>query len=64
MEENKNQGKAMNNAVEKSLKVLLINGSPHARGNTFIALSEVAARLNMHGIETEIVQKNLPWPMD
>ena len=56
MEENKNQGKAMSNAVEKSLKVLLINGSPHARGNTFIALSEVAARLNKHGVETEIVQ--------
>ncbi len=37
------------------MKVLLINGSPKERGNTFRALSEVAATLNAEGIETEIV---------
>lgn len=37
------------------MKVLLINGSPHREGNTFIALSEVASTLNSNGIETEIV---------
>lgn len=38
------------------MKVLLINGSPHAKGCTFTALSEVAKTLNQEGIETEIVQ--------
>jgi multimeric flavodoxin WrbA len=38
------------------MKVLLINGSPHANGCTFTALSEVAKTLNQEGIETEIVQ--------
>lgn len=37
------------------MKVLLINGSPKREGNTFIALSEVAAALNANGVETEIV---------
>ena len=37
------------------MKVLLINGSPKANGNTFTALSEVAKTLNVEGIETEIV---------
>ena len=37
------------------IKVLLINGSPHKEGNTFIALSEVAKALEANGIETEIV---------
>ena len=37
------------------MKVLLINGSPHARGCTFTALSLVAAELQREGIETEIV---------
>ncbi|MCF0179630.1 MAG: flavodoxin family protein [Bacteroidales bacterium] len=36
------------------LKVLLINGSPRHEGNTFLALSEVAKKLNEYGIETEI----------
>jgi multimeric flavodoxin WrbA len=35
--------------------VLLINGSPHDKGNTFRALSEVATTLNNEGIDTEIV---------
>ncbi|MCR5351686.1 MAG: flavodoxin family protein [Bacteroidales bacterium] len=37
-------------------KVLLINGSPRADGNTFCALSEIATQLQKHGIETEIFQ--------
>ena len=38
-----------------TMKVLLINGSPHREGNTFIALSEVARTLEAQGIGTEIV---------
>ena len=38
------------------MKVLLINGSPRRKGNTFLALSEVAKTLEQQGIETEIVQ--------
>ena len=37
------------------MKVLLINGSPRGKGNTFVALSEVAKALETNGIETEIV---------
>ena len=37
------------------MKVLLINGSPHEHGCTYTALSEVAGKLNEHGIETEIL---------
>lgn len=37
------------------MKVLLINGSPKTKGNTFLALSEVAGALQKNGIETEIV---------
>lgn len=36
------------------MKVLLINGSPHANGCTFTALSEVAKTLEAEGIETQI----------
>ena len=36
-------------------KVLLINGSPRSNGNTFEALSEIAATLNAEGIDTEII---------
>ena len=38
------------------MKVLLINGSPHKQGNTFLALSEAAKTLAADEIETEIVQ--------
>ena len=38
------------------MKVLLINGSPRTKGNTFLALSEAARVLEQNGIETEIVQ--------
>ena len=37
------------------MKALLINGSPHANGCTFTALSIVANELEKNGIETEIV---------
>ena len=36
------------------MKVLLINGSPHERGNTYLALQESAAELTKCGIESEI----------
>ena len=38
-----------------TMKVLLLNGSPHKEGNTHIALGEVAKALNADGIETEIL---------
>ena len=38
------------------MKVLLVNGSPHAKGCTFTALEEVAMTLNAEGIETDIFQ--------
>lgn len=38
------------------MKVLLVNGSPHAKGCTYTALNEVAETLNHEGIETEIFQ--------
>lgn len=37
------------------MKVLLINGSPKRKGNTFLALSEVATTLECNGIEAEII---------
>ena len=37
------------------MKALLINGSPHANGCTFTALSIVAEELQKNGIESEIV---------
>ncbi|MDE7159212.1 MAG: flavodoxin family protein [Clostridiales bacterium] len=37
------------------MKVLLINGSPHEKGCTYTALSEVATTLQKHGIETELL---------
>ena len=37
------------------MKVLLINGSPHAAGCTYTALSEVEKELNSAEIETEII---------
>ncbi len=37
------------------MRVLLVNGSPHARGCTFTALTEVAYTLQENGIETKII---------
>lgn len=36
------------------MKVLLINGSPHEKGSTAFALSQVAETLQEEGIETEV----------
>ncbi|MDR0414402.1 MAG: flavodoxin family protein [Prevotellaceae bacterium] len=36
------------------MKVLLVNGSPHKKGCTYTALSEVASALEKDGVETEI----------
>lgn len=41
--------------IEKNMKALLINGSPHKNGNTFVALSEVAKTLEQNGIAAELV---------
>lgn len=38
------------------MKVILVNGSPHAKGCTYTALAEAAEVLNRQGIETEIFQ--------
>jgi len=38
------------------MKVLLINGSARRKGNTFLALSEIAKTLEQQGIDSEIVQ--------
>ena len=37
------------------MKVLLLNGSPHEKGCTYTALSEVAAALTADGVEAEIL---------
>lgn len=37
------------------MKVLMINGSPHAKGNTYIALHEMEEIFAQEGIETEML---------
>ena len=37
------------------MKVLLINGSPHAKGNTFLALNEMIKIFEAEGVETELI---------
>lgn len=37
------------------MKVLMINGSPHANGNTYIALHEMEKIFKENGVETEIL---------
>ena len=39
----------------KKMKVLLINGSPRQKGNTSVALAEIAKTLEKDGIDSEIV---------
>lgn len=39
----------------KKMKVLMINGSPHAKGNTYIALHEMEKVFEQEGIETKIL---------
>lgn len=41
------------------MKVLLLNGSPHSKGNTFLALNEAAMELERQGIDAEIVHVGL-----
>ena len=41
--------------MEHKLNVLLINGSPNAKGCTYTALSEVERTLQAEGISTEMV---------
>lgn len=38
------------------MKVLMINGSPRSKGNTYIALHEMEKIFSENGVETEIVQ--------
>lgn len=38
------------------MNVILVNGSPHAKGCTYTALEEVAGTLNAEGIETQFFQ--------
>ncbi|MBD5465584.1 MAG: flavodoxin family protein [Lachnospiraceae bacterium] len=38
------------------MKVLLVNGSPHEKGNTYIALHEMEKVFEREGVETEILQ--------
>jgi len=38
------------------MNVMLINGSPNAKGCTFTALSEVAGTLNREGVQTQMFQ--------
>ena len=38
------------------MKVILINGSPRADGNTYLALKECAGEIEKYGVETEIFQ--------
>ena len=43
------------------MKVMLINGSPHAKGNTFLALDEMRKVFEKDGIEAKLVQvRHLP----
>ncbi len=44
-----------NNNNGKTMKVLMINGSPHQKGNTAVALDEIARQLEKNGIESEVV---------
>lgn len=37
------------------MKVLMINGSPHEKGTTYAALSEIGKELNLQGVEYEIL---------
>jgi multimeric flavodoxin WrbA len=46
--------KDSNNILNEDMKVLLLNGSPHEKGCTYTALSEVASSLKRNGIKTEI----------
>lgn len=38
------------------MKVLLVNGSPHLKGNTALAIAELQKEFEANGVETEILQ--------
>ena len=38
------------------MNVLMINGSPHRQGNTYLALQEMEKIFQQEGIESEIIQ--------
>ena len=42
--------------MNSKLKVLMISGSPHADGNTSVALREMEAVFSAEGVETELVR--------
>lgn len=42
--------------MEKTIKVLMINGSPRAEGNTALALHEMEQVFAEQGIQVETVQ--------
>ena len=44
-----------NKNTNRRMKVLIINGSPRSKGNTSIALAEIAKQLEKQGIDSEIV---------
>mgnify|MGYP001169917623 CR=1 FL=1 len=48
----------------KSLKVLMLNGSPHANGNTAVALREMEAVFKENGVdvETVVLGSGAAWP--
>ena len=41
--------------MQQNLKVLMLNGSPRANGNTSVALKEMERVFKDNGIETEII---------
>ena len=41
------------------MKVLMINGSPHAAGSTYTALHEMEQVFEKNGIETEMLPYNI-----
>ena len=50
--------------MKENLKVLMINGSPKANGNTAVALKEMENIFKENGIEVETVvigNKSSPW---
>ena len=44
----------------EKLKVLMLNGSPHANGNTAVALREMETIFHESGVETETVLLGKP----
>ena len=42
---------------EMDMKVMLVNGSPHAKGNTALALDEMCKVFAEEGVETELVHR-------